>query len=68
MRPKAILFDLDDTLISPHHHRTVFWQEAIQDIWKQKKVHRVPAPKDIDDLVNKIDRSAAVFWSVPDRH
>ena len=68
MRPKAILFDLDDTLISPHHHRTVFWHEAIQDIWKQKKIHGFPAPKDIDDLVNKIDKSAADFWSVPDRH
>ena len=68
MRPKAILFDLDDTLISPHHHRTVFWQEAIQDIWKQKKIHIVPKPKDIDDLVSKIDRSATDFWSVPERH
>ena len=68
MRPKAILFDLDDTLISPHHHRTVFWQEAIQDIWTHKKVHIVPKPKDIDDLVSKIDRSATDFWSVPERH
>ena len=68
MRPKAILFDLDDTLISPHHHRTFFWHGAIQDIWKQKEAHGVPEPKDIDDLVNKIDRSAADFWSVPDRH
>ena len=68
MRPKAILFDLDDTLISPHHHRTFFWHEAIHDIWQQKEVYGVPEPKDIDDLVNKIDRSAADFWSVPDRH
>ena len=68
MRPKAILFDLDDTLISPHHHRTVFWHEAIQDIWKQKEGNKVPEPKDIDDLVNKINRSATDFWSVPDRH
>ena len=68
MRPKAILFDLDDTLISPHHHRTFFWHEAIQDIWKQKEAHGVPEPKDIDDLVNKIDLSAADFWSEPDRH
>ena len=68
MRPKAILFDLDDTLISPHHNRTFFWHEAILDIWKQIEVRRVPEPKDIDDLVNKIDRSAVDFWSVPDRH
>ena len=68
MRPKAILFDLDDTLISPHHHRTFFRHEAIQDIWKQKEAHGVPEPKDIDDLVNKIDRSATEFWSIPDRH
>ena len=68
MRPKAILFDLDDTLISPHHHRTFFWHEAIQDIWKQKEGNKVPEPKDIDDVVNKINRSATDFWSVPDRH
>ena len=39
-----------------------------QDIWKQKEAHGVPEPKDIDDLVNKIDLSAADFWSEPDRH
>ena len=68
MRPKAILFDLDDTLISPHHHRTVFWQDAIKDIWREKEGSSDPEPKDIFDLVNKIDRSATEFWSIPDRH
>jgi len=68
MRPKAILFDLDDTLISPHHHRTVFWHDAIRDIWKRKEGRKAPKPTDIIDLVNKIDRSATDFWSVPDRH
>ena len=68
MRPKAILFDLDDTLISPHHHRTVFWHNAIKDIWGEKEGPSDPEPRNIVDLVNKIDRSATEFWSIPDRH
>ena len=68
MRPKAILFDLDDTLISPHHHRTIFWHDAIRDVWREKEGLSDLEPKDIVDLVNKIDRSATEFWSIPDRH
>ena len=68
MRPKAILFDLDDTLISPHHHRTIFWHDAIRDVWREKEGLCDLEPKDIVDLVNKIDRSATEFWSIPDRH
>ena len=68
MRPKAILFDLDDTLISPHHHRTIFWHDAIRDIWREKEGPTDSGPKDIVDQVNKIDRSATEFWSIPDRH
>ena len=68
MRPKAILFDLDDTLISPHHHRTVFWHDAVRDVWREKEGLSDLEPKDIVDLVNKIDRSATEFWSIPDRH
>ena len=68
MRPKAILFDLDDTLISPHHHRTIFWHDAVRDVWREKEGVSDLEPKDIVDLVNKIDRSATEFWSIPDRH
>ena len=68
MRPKAILFDLDDTLISPHHHRTIFWHDAVRDVWREKEGLSDLEPKDIVDLVNKIDRSATEFWSIPDRH
>ena len=68
MRPKAILFDLDDTLISPYHHRTIFWHDAITDVWSEKEGLIDLEPKDIVDLVNKIDRSATEFWSIPDRH
>ena len=68
MRPKAILFDLDDTLISPHHHRTIFWHDAIRDVWREKEGLSDLEAKDIVDLVNKIDRSATEFWSIPDRH
>ena len=41
MFPKAILFDLDDTLISPHLHRTIFWKDAIEQVWIER---RAPAP------------------------
>ena len=68
MRPKAILFDLDDTLISPHHHRTIFWHDAIRDVWREKEGLSDLDVKDIVDLVNKIDRSGTEFWSIPDRH
>ena len=68
MRPKAILFDLDDTLISPHHHRTIFWHDAIRDVWREKEGLSDLEAKDIVNLVNKIDRSATEFWSIPDRH
>ena len=68
MRPKAILFDLDDTLISPGSHRTAFWRDSLAlargaaagpDAWP---------PEDLDDLVAAIDRSARWFWSEPARH
>ena len=68
MRPKAILFDLDDTLISPHQHRTFFWLKAISEIWKEQEDKSIPLPEDIQDLVKNVDNSAQGFWSEPDRH
>ena len=68
MRPKAILFDLDDTLISPNHDRTIFWFTAISEIWKEQEDKSVPLPEDIQNLVKNIDNSAQDFWSEPDRH
>jgi putative hydrolase of the HAD superfamily len=68
MRPKAILFDLDDTLISHQLHRTNFWRDSIKQSWAEKFGDFVDFPKDIEDLVNKINNSAIDFWSKPERH
>ena len=68
MRPNAILFDLDDTLISHHRHRTSFWRDSIKQSWIEKFGHLVHLPKDIESLVTRIDGSAINFWSKSDRH
>ncbi len=68
MRPSAILFDLDDTLISPHKHRTAFWKEALIRVWKSHFVTHKDLPGDIDQIVAAIDFSANHFWSDPERH
>ncbi|MBM84841.1 MAG: phosphoglycolate phosphatase [Rhodospirillaceae bacterium] len=68
MRPKAILFDLDDTLISPHQHRTVFWREAITQIWIEIHGAERALPHKLNAVVEAIDGSAHHFWSDPARH
>lgn len=68
MRPKAILFDLDDTLISPGSHRTEFWRESLALAWGAAAGPDVWPPEDLDDLVAAIDDSARWFWSEPARH
>jgi putative hydrolase of the HAD superfamily len=68
MRPKAILFDLDDTLISPRHHRTTFWRDAFTQVWNEHHGDVATLPNDLDDLVNGIDASAKHFWSDTERH
>ena len=35
MLPAAILFDLDDTLMSTHLHRKTFWNDAIRQVWDE---------------------------------
>jgi putative hydrolase of the HAD superfamily len=68
MRPKAILFDLDDTLISPRHHRTTFWRDAFTEVWVEHHGETTTLPHDLDELISGIDASARYFWSDPDRH
>jgi putative hydrolase of the HAD superfamily len=68
MRPKAILFDLDDTLISPHHHRMTFWRDAFTEVWREYHGDVATLPDDLEDLVTRIDGSAKHFWSDPERH
>jgi putative hydrolase of the HAD superfamily len=68
MRPKAILFDLDDTLISPNLHRTIFWRDSLTEVWRETFGAAAALPEDIETLVDAIDRSARHFWSEPARH
>lgn len=68
MRPKAILFDLDDTLISPHLHRTVFWRDSFTEVWREFHGANAVLPDDIEVLVDAVDHSARDFWSEPARH
>ena len=68
MLPAAILFDLDDTLISPHLHRKTFWYDAICQIWEETSGSLENRPKNLDILVDQIDIAAQVFWSAPTRH
>jgi putative hydrolase of the HAD superfamily len=68
MRPRAILFDLDDTLISPHLHRTIFWRDAFTEVWRQTHGDGADLPDDLEDMVQGIDESAKHFWSDPERH
>ena len=65
MLPAAILFDLDDTLISPHLHRKTFWNDAIRQVWDETNDGLETLPKNIDVLVQQIDKAAQVFWSDP---
>ena len=68
MRPAAILFDLDDTLISPHGHRTTFWSDAITGVWREASSGAQLLLGDLDRLVAAVDRAARHFWSDPVRH
>ncbi len=68
MRPSAILFDLDDTLISSHWHRTLFWNKAVCEIWGEAHGQEAPLPADLEALVAATNRSARHFWSDPVRH
>ena len=68
MLPTAILFDLDDTLISPHLHRKTFWNDAIRQVWDETNDGLETLPKNVDVLVQQIDKAAQVFWSDPKRH
>lgn len=68
MLPAAILFDLDDTLISPHLHRKTFWNDSICQIWEETNGSLENLPKNLGTLVDQIDIAAQVFWSDPNRH
>ena len=61
-RPKAILFDLDDTLISSSGERQEVWAETFQP-----HAHRMPGCVH-DELVKALEAELRWFWSDPVRH
>lgn len=60
--PPAILFDLDDTLISAHVHPREAWQRAIDSLDGR------PAALDVAQAAGAIQEAARWFWSDPVRH
>ena len=60
--PIAILFDLDDTLISSHLHPRDAWKRAIVALDEQ------PVGLDADDAATALHQAARWFWSDPARH
>jgi putative hydrolase of the HAD superfamily len=61
-RPRAILFDLDDTLISSSGERREVWSETFRP-----HAHRMPGCAE-EDLVKALEAELRWFWSDPVRH
>ena len=62
LRPKAILFDLDDTLISYSGDRVAVWTDALGPL-----VHRLGG-HGIEKIIPAVEAEARWFWSEPVRH
>ncbi len=60
--PTAILFDLDDTLISAHLHPREAWTKALQTI------DGLPGDPGAEDAAAAIHGSAKWYWSDAERH
>lgn len=60
--PPAILFDLDDTLITAHAHPREAWRRAIDTL-----PHR-PETLDAESAADAIHAAARWYWSDPVRH
>ena len=61
-RPKAILFDLDDTLISAYADPGPVWQALLSEHAEAL------SPHDPEELTAHVGAYAAEFWSDPARH
>lgn len=62
MLPKAILFDLDDTLISAYNRPDRAWQAIAHEFSVELHPHH---PTDVAAAINL---AADVFWADPERH
>jgi len=60
--PPAILFDLDDTLISAHLHPRETWKLALETLDGR------PSTLDPETLSGELHRAAKWFWSDQSRH
>lgn len=60
--PRAILFDLDDTLISAYQRPEVAWRAVLAELGPTL------APADPEEALAAIVAFAEVFWSDPARH
>lgn len=58
-RPAALLFDLDDTLISAYANRSAAWRAHLKDYGEA--LH----PRDSAEVAEAIASAAAQFWSGP---
>lgn len=62
--PKALLFDLDDTLISSSVNARASWGETLAAFAPTVRADGI----DADALLAAIERAGNWFWSDPDRH
>jgi len=60
--PKAILFDLDDTIISAYSQPHLAWQAVSHEFAVEV------APLDPDELAEAVTRSADAYWADPLKH
>lgn len=63
-KPKALLIDLDDTLIAYDGYATSAWTEACEEILPRATTGGLP----VEMLVEEILRGAAWYFSDPERH
>jgi len=60
--PKAILFDLDDTLISAYNRPDLAWHSIAHEF--SAELH----PHDPAEVATAINLAADIFWADPERH
>lgn len=63
MFPQAILFDLDDTIISYNHASERAWQQICSFFVANNRV-----PFDAETLLEAVNRVINCYWSDPKRH
>lgn len=61
--PKAILFDLDDTIVSFNNATIMAWKKCCEDFVLKNEVNF-----ESDVLLHKINETKAWYWSNPERH